>query len=123
MKKRNIAKTNYDRIIEKQPPKIMKMSKRMNVISIICVVSFIVLILLKFAKICEIPSLLFWSPLIIFGISFVFTIIGIMTTLLKDGIVTPTTIQQSLNEPQEKHNYHNHNHNHKRKKKRKHKKH
>lgn len=100
MKKQSIAKSNYENIIKKQPPQIMKMSKIMNVISIICIIVFVMFLVLEFTKIWNIPSLMFWSPLIVLGVSFLITIISMMKIMLKDGLVVPNTPQKSFNQSQ-----------------------
>lgn len=117
--KNNIAKSSYDKIIETKPPKIMKMSKVMNVISISCAIVFVIFLILKLTKVWDMPAIVMWSPAILFGISFIIVISLMIKTMLKDGIVSPNSINQSSKKNNQYKFTSHHSHTKKRKKRRK----
>lgn len=91
MSKNNSPKSQYNDIIQKQPPKIIKASKFMNIITIACAIVFAVFLVLKLTNFYVAPPLLFWSPLIVFGAFFLVIVVWMMKVMLTEGLVKPMT--------------------------------
>ena len=97
MAKNNSPKSQYDDIIKKQPPKIIKASKFMNIVTIACAVAFVLLLVLKLTKVYVAPPLLFWSPLIVFGSFFLVIVVWMMKVMLTEGLVSPMNTGRAPN--------------------------
>ena len=91
MAKSNSPKSQYNDIINKQPPKIIKASKFMNIITIACAIVFITLLVLKWTNVFIAPPLLLWSPVIVFGAFFLVIVVWMMKVMLTEGLVKPMT--------------------------------
>ena len=129
MSKNNSAKSQYNDIIKKQPPKIIKASKFMNIVTIVCAIAFVALLVLKWTNVFVAPPLLLWSPVIVFGAFFLVIVVWMMKVMLTEGLVTPMNVGKSSSNYNSKNsNYnrpnitHGHGKHSATKKKRKHKK-
>ena len=129
MSKNNSAKSQYNDIIKKQPPKIIKASKFMNIVTIVCAIAFVALLVLKWTNVFVAPPLLLWSPVIVFGAFFLVIVVWMMKVMLTEGLVTPMNVGKSssnYNSKNSNYNRPNMTHGHGKhsatKKKRKHKK-
>ena len=130
MSKNNSPKSQYNDIINKQPPKIIKASKFMNIITIVCAVVFVTLLILKWTNVFVVPPLLLWSPVIVFGAFFIVIVVWMMKIMLTEGLVKPmntgnrsnkqaNTKQAIMNKPNMTHGHGSHSATKKKKKKRK----
>jgi predicted neutral ceramidase superfamily lipid hydrolase len=97
MSKNNSPKSQYNDIIKKQPPKIIKASKFMNIVTIVCAVLFVTLLVLKWTNVFIAPPLLLWSPVIVFGAFFLVIVVWMMKVMLTEGLVTPMNTGKSSN--------------------------